>query len=777
MNASRTASNVSVLANQKSFRSLSIQDLLEARDQYHVHLMNKPHVVGTALGLYLIRKSDPWPDRKHPHVDAHNKPKGERTFANSETRPYSWPCVLVLVDTWSDEKDFHGRLHPQDMVPSTLYMADGRMIPVCVVKVEPAAPSRTRLAPWIWPDTQVGGGFPILSRSQGETRVASVGCLVTDGHTFYAMTNRHVCGPAGSPVYSRLRGQELEIGRSSASQIARVPFMEVYPAFQSSRTYVNMDVGLIEIADVNYWTSSVYGLGEPGALADLNEQNLSLQLVNQPVCAFGGMSGHLEGYIKALFYRYQSVNGFDYVADMLIASDDARHQTTPGDSGTVWHLKVQSSAANGRRETTRARRNGVHDGPPVVYRPIAIEWGGQSLDVDGRVFNFALATNLSNACRRLDVEIVTEHNTAAQPYWGATGHYSIGRRAIDLVKDAKLAKLLDANADRISFDRSQLAPGTINDVLKESAFVPLADVPDIVWKKLPTQVKGGRDIARNAGPEHPTHYADIDEPVKNHGPTLRKLCMDDPARVSVAFWQQTYDDLKRKTSSDRGCLPFRVWQFYDALVGFAKKKDYAGFVTAAGLLAHYVGDSCQPLHGSVLADGYKDQAIDGTTSTGKPKSTWPGKGVHSVFETNMIDAKAPELFDEIDKALKKKPAVPKISSGHDAALATIKVMDAVAKVLPPSQLCDHFIELGEGASKAVVDGMWATFGTRTGKVMAIGIANLANIWDAAWSAGGGKNAAASSLKAFTEPEIRKRYTDTAFVPSLDLDHIQAKLTA
>lgn len=31
--------------------------------------------------------------------------------------------------------------------------------------------------------------------------------------------------------------------------------------------------------------------------------------------------------------------------------------------------------------------------------------------------------------------------------------------------------------------------------------------------------------------------------------------------------------------------------------------------------------------------------------------------------------------------------------------------------------------------------------------------------------------------AFTEAEIRKRYTDTAFVPSLDLDHIQAKLIA
>jgi hypothetical protein len=45
------------------FASLSLKDLIEARDLYHFHLMNKANVVGTAVGLYLIRTKQEWPQR------------------------------------------------------------------------------------------------------------------------------------------------------------------------------------------------------------------------------------------------------------------------------------------------------------------------------------------------------------------------------------------------------------------------------------------------------------------------------------------------------------------------------------------------------------------------------------------------------------------------------------------------------------------------------------------------------------------------------------------
>jgi len=758
-----------ILSSQNSYTSLSVRDLLDARNQFHVHMLNKRNVVGTAVGLYLIRRSDPWPDAKNPVKKSAGKKKVERTFANSEVRPYSWPCMLVMVDEWVEEKAFSSsKLHPQDMVPKMLYLPDGRVVPVCVVKVEPQAPARKPLPSWIWPETAIGGGFPLLIRNQGLLRSASAGCLVSDGHTIYALTNRHVCGEPGEPVHARLRGEEVEVGHASERQLTRLPFTEVYPSFAGKQTYLNLDVGLVEVDDARDWTSSVYGIGEVGALADLNEQNLGLQLIDHPVSAFGAASGHLEGRIKALFYRYKSVGGYDYVADLLIAPQDPAHQTQPGDSGTVWHLKVEE----GKDSKDAKEKNGKPS-----YRPLAVEWGAQTFSVDGGAYNFALATNLSNVCKLLDVELVSAHNTAAQPYWGATGHYSIGNVAVGQVKDKKLAKLLAANALRISFDRADIVPGKINEALKDTTgFIALADVPDVIWKKQPGKVKGGRDTGFNSGPEHPTHYADIDVPGPGDGPSLRELCMEDTDRVAVEYWQGFYDSVGSTASKSRGCLPFRVWQFYDAMVAYVEKKDYASYVAAAGLLAHYVGDACQPLHGSFLADGYQDQATEGVTSTGKPKKDWPAKGVHSIYETKMIDAKAEELFEAIDKLLAKPAAaLARIDEGRMAAVATVKLMDDVAKLIPPTEICDAYIELGEGASRAVIDGLWEQFGGNTAKVMALGIRNLAHIWESAWIAGGGDSAKSADMVEFSEAEIRKRYVNPKFVPSLDLDQLAAVL--
>ena len=682
----------------------------------------------------------------------------------------------MFVDAWVAEDDFNGSLHPQDMVPKTLYLSDGRMIPVCVVKAEPASPEQASIAPWVWPETPIGGGFPLLVKAQGIERTASVGCLVSDGHTIYALTNRHVCGAPGQPIYARLRGQEVEVGQASALQISRLPFTDVYPTFSGKHTYLNLDVGLVEVSDARDWTTSVYGLGQPGSLADLNEQNLGLQLIDFPVTAFGAASGHLDGQIKALFYRYKSVGGYDYVADLLIAPTRAAQQTRPGDSGTVWHLNLASKQDSPNSLNNADRPNSPNSIDLPRYHPLAVEWGAQTIRMNGQGYNFALATNLSNVCKLLDVELVTEHNTAAQPYWGATGHYSIARVAIDQVTDNKLAKLLKANTARMSFDRSQLAPGNINEALKDTEFVPLADVPDVIWKKQPSAVKGGRDTGFNSGPEHPTHYADIDMPGPNDGPSLRQLCMLDMSQVNLQFWKDFYDSIGETTSKKRGCLPFRVWQFYDAMVKLVAKKDYAGYVTAAGLVAHYVGDACQPLHGSFLADGYQDQAVEGQTSTGKPKQTWPAKGVHSVYETKMIDTKATELFVGIDKSLAKAgPALMPITSGQDAAKAIVKLMDDVAKILPPATICDAYIELGEGSSKAVVAGLWDQFGKETAQVMALGIRNLSHLWVSAWKAGGGASAPATALVQFSEAAIRKNYENPKFVPSLDLDQLEAVL--
>lgn len=95
----------SLFKSSSNFASLSLKDLTEARELFHYHLMNKKNVVATALGLYRIRKSDPWPESAHPesHHKSYKK-RPRRTLFNSEVRPYSWPCIYAFVSQWSEEE-------------------------------------------------------------------------------------------------------------------------------------------------------------------------------------------------------------------------------------------------------------------------------------------------------------------------------------------------------------------------------------------------------------------------------------------------------------------------------------------------------------------------------------------------------------------------------------------------------------------------------------------------------------------------------------------------
>ena len=738
--------DMDVLGTDRSFASLSTADLLEARDQYHWHLLNKKNVVGTAVGLYLVRTSDPWPGHDRPRArSVSHAVRPERTFENSEVRDYSWPCILVLVTEWITADRFgfgESQESPEDLVPPTLYLPDGRTVPVCVVKVTQSAPDASLLPPRTWPASRIGGGFPLVSSSQGVQNFGSVGTLVTDGHTVFALTSRHVTGPAGSRISSVLRGALTDIGRSSGHQLTRKPFSEVYPEFPGRRSFITLDAGLVEVEDVTDWTSQGYGLPPAGTLADLNELNIGVKLVGAEVRAFGAASGELRGRIAALFYRYRSRGGFDDVTDFLISPLPGEQNSRPGDSGTVWYLMQADDAG---------------------LRPIALQWGGQSFLTSASAhFDFALATSLTSILRLLDVELVVDYDTGPQPYWGKTGHYTIASFACEQVKSAKLKKLMTANTDRISFGVADLQHGTIDtatiDAKKNGGFIPLADVPDLVWKNLPGAVKGGRDTAFRTGPEHPNHFADIDEPLD--GTTLRERCMADPANVSVPVWQDYYTRLGHTQPDKRGLLPFRVWQFFDELVAAITAHDPARYVAAAGLLAHYVGDACQPLHGSALADGLPD----GT-----------GKGVHSAFESTMIDRHDADIVAGVAGALKKADAPAAVASGAEAAVAVVSLMDRSAKAIDPHTLVMAYAAVAKkagDASVAVTDALWRQFGDSTIGLLVDGALTLAMIWQSAWKVAGGDSAfSAAQLAALDRSVLQRLYEDPGYVPSLVLDDI------
>ena len=703
------------------FNMLGLADLLMAREKNHVELMRKKNVVGTAVGLYLIRRSDPWPPRIPP------KKRGVRTLGNSHVRPYSWPCVLVFVKKWAD--DHH--LGPDDRVPRSLYLEDNRKVPVCVVEAPPVLLNQPNPRNVLFPSYRMGGGFPVIARVQEREHLASIGCLLTDGHTTYALTSRHVTGEPGEVVYTRLGGESVRIGVSSRKQLTRKLFSEVYPAWPVKKAYLHMDIGLIRLDDVSRWTAQVFGIGQMGEVAALGNDNISLRLIDAPVKAYGCASGLMKGAIKALFYRYAVSSDYDYVSDFLIGARDQRTSfaTHPGDSGTTWFLQADDK----------------EDGGP---QPIAVQWGGQLFsDADGTQDSCALATCLSTVCTLLDVDIIRDWNIGGPDYWGETGHYTIGALAcaVKFPGLPGLQKLMGRNIDRVGFKKSDLKQN--EKVLRNKAhypYVPLADVADDVWRTT-------RPSDEN------NHFADMDQTAPSgqyKGKDLLELTKT-PSNIDPQVWLDFYGSIP---GINPGALPFRVWQIYNEMVAYLKQGDALHFLAAAGCLAHYVGDACQPLHVSRLHHGNPPV-----------KSGTVAYAVHSVYETQMLNDHATDIVDGVAQRVENASVSATFSSGFGAAKRVIDLMRSTVKKLPPANIVNTY---NKGASPADrLNRLWSAHGTQTIEVMTEGCLCLADIWASAWKEGGGQHIPQAKLGAADQAVLESYYNDSTFLPSVGLAHL------
>src|SRR3954466_5209513 len=115
-----------VFPPRRDYASLSIKDLLDAREAYHVYLSSLDNVLATAIGRYYIHEKD-WYATHPPDV---RRPEGvgrittAKTLLNSIIRPWSWPAVIVFVKQWESVE----ALGP-NAVPRTLYLPDGRVVP------------------------------------------------------------------------------------------------------------------------------------------------------------------------------------------------------------------------------------------------------------------------------------------------------------------------------------------------------------------------------------------------------------------------------------------------------------------------------------------------------------------------------------------------------------------------------------------------------------------------------------------------------------------------
>jgi hypothetical protein len=758
-------------SSDTDFSHLSLKDLVSARDLYHVYLMRHSNVVATAIGRYRIRKTDTWPNDRQPHHGT-----GVRRLDNSEVRSYSWPCILVFVERWEDPKDFAN--HPEDMLPKTLFMPDGRRVPVCVIEAPKETITEVEARNIQYPLNNIGPGNPIIAELQGHEYAATVACLVSDGHRIYALTNRHVTGDAGEVVWSRIGGKRERVGVSASKQLTRLPFSTVYPNFPGQDTFVNLDIGLIDLDDLSRWTTKPRGLGTMGSMADFSGAHTSLSLVGCHVRGIGAASGDMRGEIHGLFYRYKTLGGFEYIAGLFIGPRTSKHAkegnqtrkdsefaTLPGDSGTLWLLEPSAHS----RKAGRGKKKTQED----TFLPLAVEWGRNMLYSADRAQpqSYALATLLSRVCALLEVDPIRDWNIDQPDTWGSIGHFSIAARTQIALSGRfpKLDTLMGNNALIISHDDDTILNGDFSGMGSED-FVPMADVPDFFWK--PRVAKQG-----HARPfEGPNHFADMDQEDPD-GKTLLDLTTED-AFVDPDKWQSYYDTVTDILSGQpisplhRGLLPFRVWQLFDAMVEYVQAGDADKFVCAAGVLTHYVGDACQPLHISYLHDGDPKRPVEHAFSKGKKAGESEmrpfGQGVHSAYEDAMIHEHRKEILD----GLKKTPTATKdemITTGFEAARKTIDLMRSTFELIPPDKLVQAYVNVGRGG-KASSDALWKAFGKKTISVMQDGAHLLAVLWESAWASGDGETNVRST-RALTKERAMTIVTDSEFAPSMTIDKI------
>lgn len=303
-----------------------------------------------------------------------------------------------------------------------------------------------------------------------------------------------------------------------------------------------------------------------------------------------------------------------------------------------------------------------------------------------------------------------------------------------------------ANLERITFRSEDISRKRTTGLSNES-FVPLADVPDLAWKVGPHKRGGQRS------PEHPNHFADMDRK-DSQGRTLLQICRADPAKnVRPKAWLEFYED-PAVNDETKGLLPFRVWQIYDKMVGFVRDADVARFVCAAGILAHYVGDSCQPLHCSYLFDGDPDTVVDG----GKK-----GQHVHTAYEKDMVDYHTAEILAGIEAALRKGRETPSlVRGGPKAAQAAVRLMQRTFDRVPPRRLVNAYAALAGRKPKEAAEELWKRFGTATVEVLADGVRTLALLWDSAWKEGQG-DTRAKKLAAIPEKDLAAIYRNPGFL--------------
>jgi hypothetical protein len=280
----------------------------------------------------------------------------------------------------------------------------------------------------------------------------------------------------------------------------------------------------------------------------------------------------------------------------------------------------------------------------------------------------------------------------------------------------------------------------------------------------------------------------MDQVPPDHSPDLLTLCKESDDNVEPKVWIDYANKFPakkgQKTGADgMGLLPFRVWQLYDAMVDALDEGSKDKFLCAAGTLAHYIGDSCQPLHISYLHHGDPEHPVTRMVkhTRGKKAGTSDpvndSANVHEDYEQTMFRNDTGETVKtKLKERLKRAPRPKLVESGKEAAVATVALTQSTFDEIHPRDIVDAYDDAlkNDEAKADILSMLWDKFGEKTVLVMADGCKLLACLWESAWEQGRG-DSRLKDIKESTQDDLIELYDRKNFLTSYTLPQIDVHL--
>ncbi len=220
--------------------------------------------------------------------------------------------------------------------------------------------------------------------SKGNGYVGTVGCAVVDAHgNAGLLTNQHVSGPRGRPIYHPSPGRN-RIGRAKKG-LEFVTDEEHYGGLVDEKdALIRVDCGLIGLDDdaSRAVKPGLYELGGPGDVLSIDLG--TMDVIGVEVVSIGRTRGLQRGIVAAYAYEWADEERWSVYTDLLIIGEHPGGAFSDhGDSGKI----IVTQSGN---------------------RPLALLWGGwqERLRKGYEQENWTYAIDIGKVLDYLEVDIM-----------------------------------------------------------------------------------------------------------------------------------------------------------------------------------------------------------------------------------------------------------------------------------------------------------------------------------------------------------------------------------